>query len=164
MRSHAAIVGFVARASETDAYPPFGIAWGTKFCPGSNVRHSARVMPVKLRREHQELLAAKQRSALSGLPCIREGGRSKGKPTPWAEMILICQKRFLAPVATVLVIMRVVSNTNSITTAECCAAPVQLLEPRIELRLIEINIIHPPRRRSDAIHLQRVERITDLSY
>jgi hypothetical protein len=44
-----------------------------------------------------------------------------------------------------------------------CAAPVQLLEPRIELRLTEINIIQTPRR-SDAIHLQRVERTTDLSY
>jgi hypothetical protein len=35
---------------------------------------------VKWRREHQELRAAKQGSAVSGLPTIREGGRSRGKP------------------------------------------------------------------------------------
>jgi len=40
MRSHGAIVGFVTQASEAAAYPPFGIAWRTKFFPGSNVRHS----------------------------------------------------------------------------------------------------------------------------
>jgi hypothetical protein len=32
---------------------------------------------VKWRREHQELRAAKQRSAGAGFPTIREGGRSR---------------------------------------------------------------------------------------
>jgi hypothetical protein len=106
--------------------------------------------------------------SVAGLPTIREGGRSKGKPPPWAEMILICEKRFLAPVATMLVIMRVVKHEfdyGGVQSVEqgflclcdrrvdekCCAATVQLLEPRIELRLTEMNIIHT-RRRSDAIH------------
>ena len=35
--------------------------------------------------------------------------------------------------------------------------------PRIELRLTEVDIINT-RRRSDAIHLQRIKRVTDLSY
>ena len=38
-------------------------------------------------------------------------------PPSWVEMILIWEKRFLVPVATMLVIMRVVSNMNSITEA-----------------------------------------------
>src|SRR5258708_35915070 len=36
-------------------------------------------------------------------------------PPPWVEMILMFEKRFLAPVATMLAIMRVVSNMNSST-------------------------------------------------
>ncbi len=36
-------------------------------------------------------------------------------PPPWVEMILMLEKRFLAPVATMLAIMRVVSNMNSST-------------------------------------------------
>ena len=79
-------------------------------------------------------------------------------PPPWVEMILMFEKRFLAPVATMLAIMRVgieheLENgwVQPIEQRLRClrergmdkqgrSAPVQLLEPRIELRLAKIDI------------------------
>jgi hypothetical protein len=50
-------------------------------------------------------------------------------PPPWVQMILMFEKRFLAPVATMLAIMRVVSNMNSSTEGFSPLSNVGLLQP-----------------------------------
>jgi hypothetical protein len=57
----------------------FEIVYGSRFCARSSLSNALALCVVRLRQECQELLSAEQRSAVSGLPTIREGGRSRGK-------------------------------------------------------------------------------------